>query len=73
MEIKSSADLLNFLWTQMDSGQKNWFGFAQQRLTGIHLAHQIATNHADKMTPSEVIDYVVELNNEIYKKFIKYN
>lgn len=73
MDIKSNADLLNFLWTQMDSGQKNWFGFAQQRLTGINLAHQIATNHADKMTPEQVINYVIELNNEIYKKFIKYN
>jgi len=73
MEIKSNNDLLNFLWTQMDSGAKNWFGFAQQRITGINLAHQIATNHADTMTPTEVVDYVVALNNEIYKKFIKFN
>ena len=73
MDIKNNNDLLNYLWSQMDSGQKNWFGFTQQRLTGINLAHQIAASHADKMTPKEVVAYVVELNNEIYKTFIKFN
>lgn len=73
MEIKNSNDLLTYLWTQMDSGQKNWFGFSQQRITGINLAHQIAAIHADKLTPKEVVEYVVELNNEIYKTFIKFN
>jgi hypothetical protein len=71
MEIKSQNDLLGFLVTQAGSGQKNWFGFAQQRLTGINLAHEIAANHADKMTPDEVVDYVVSLNNNIYQKLIK--
>jgi len=73
MEIKNNNDLLNYLLIQMDSGQKNWFGFPQQRITGINLAHQIAAMHADKLTPKEVVDYVVELNNEIYKSFIKFN
>ena len=71
MEIKSQNDLLGFLISQAGSGQKNWFGFAQQRLTGINLAHEIAANHADKMTPDEVVDYVVLLNNNIYQKLIK--
>jgi hypothetical protein len=71
MEIKSQNDLLGFLVTQAGSGQKNWFGFAQQRLTGINLAHEIAANHADKMSPDEVVDYVVSLNNNIYQKLIK--
>jgi hypothetical protein len=71
MEIKSQNDLLGFLVTQAGSGQKNWFGFAQQRLTGINLAHEIAANHADKMSPDEVVDYVVALNNNIYQKLIK--
>jgi len=71
MEIKSQNDLLGFLITQAGSGQKNWFGFAQQRLTGINLAHEIAANHADKMSPDEVVDYVVSLNNNIYQKLIK--
>ena len=71
METKSQNDLLGFLVTQAGSGQKNWFGFAQQRLTGINLAHEIAANHADKMSPDEVVDYVVSLNNNIYQKLIK--
>jgi hypothetical protein len=57
--------------SQANSGQKNWFGFAQQRLTGINLAHEIAKTHADKMSPEEVVDYVVKLNNTIYQKIIK--
>lgn len=71
MEIKSQNDLLGFLISQAGSGQKNWFGFAQQRLTGINLVHEIAANHADKMSPEEVVDYVVLLNNNIYQKLIK--
>ena len=71
MDIKSQNDLLGFLITQAGSGQKNWFGFAEQRLTGINLAHEIAARHADKMTPAEVVEYVVSLNNSIYTKLIK--
>jgi hypothetical protein len=70
-QIKSSNDLLDYLVSQANSGQKNWFGFAQQRLTGINLAHEIAKNHADKLTPEEVVDYAVKLNNTIYQKIIK--
>ena len=70
-QIKSSDDLLSYLVSQANSGQKNWFGFAQQRLTGINLAHEIAKNHADKLSPEEVVDYVVKLNNTIYQKIIK--
>jgi hypothetical protein len=71
MKIESQNDLLGFLITQAGSGQKNWFGFAEQRLTGIHLAHEIAANHANTMTPIEVVEYVVNLNNSIYKHLIK--
>ena len=70
-QIKSSDDLLSYLVSQANSCQKNWFGFAQQRLTGINLAHEIAKTHADKMSPEEVVDYVVKLNNTIYQKIIK--
>jgi len=70
-QINSNNDLLNYLVTQANSGQKNWFGFAQQRLTGISLAHEIAKNHADKLTPEEAVDYAVKLNNAIYQKIIK--
>jgi len=59
------------LVAQANSGQKNWFGFAQQRLTGINLAHEIAKYHADKLTPEEAVDYAVKLNNAIYQKIIK--
>lgn len=71
MNVKSNNDLLSFLIAQSGSGQKNWFGFAQQRLTGINLAHEIAANHADTMSPDEVVEYVVSLNNSIYKHLIK--
>jgi hypothetical protein len=69
--IRSNDDLLSYLVSQANSGQKNWFGFAQQRLTGINLAHEIAKNHADKLSPEEIVDYVVKLNNAIYQKIIK--
>lgn len=63
--------LLNYLVTQTQTGQKNWFGFQQQRVAGIDLAYRIAALHADKMSADEVVDYVVELNNAIYNKMIK--
>ena len=36
----------------------------QQKIIGITLAHQIAANHADKLTPTQIVDYVIELNNK---------
>jgi hypothetical protein len=70
MIVKDSNDLLNFLVAQSDSS-KNWFGFQQQRITAIALAHDIARNHADKMTPDEVVDYAISVNESIYHKIIK--
>lgn len=70
MIVKDSNDLLNFLVAQSDSS-KNWFGFQQQRITAIALAHDIARYHADKMTPDEVVDYAISLNESIYHKIIK--
>ena len=70
MIVKDSNDLLNFLVAQSDSS-KNWFGFQQQRITAIALAHDIARTHADKMTPDEVVDYANALNQSIYDKIIK--
>lgn len=72
MIVKDSNDLLNFLVAQSDSS-KNWFGFQQQRITAIALAHDIAKNHADKMSPNEVVNYAVALNETIYHKIIKSN
>lgn len=72
MIVKDSNDLLNFLVAQSDSS-KNWFGFQQQRITAIALAHDIAKNHADKMSPNEVVSYAVALNEAIYHKIIKSN
>jgi hypothetical protein len=69
--INNSDALLGYLINQSNSGQKNWFGYPQQRVAGINLAHQIAANHANTMTPNEVVDYVVLLNNTIYNKIIK--
>jgi two-component sensor histidine kinase len=69
MIVKDSNDLLNFLVAQSDSS-KNWFGFTQQRITAIALAHDIARNHADKLTPLEAVDYAINLNELIYHKII---
>jgi hypothetical protein len=71
MQIQSSNDLLGFLISQSNSGVKNWFGFQQQRIAGINTAYEIAKNHADTLSPEEVVDYVVKLNNAIYQKMIK--
>lgn len=66
----SSYDLLNYLANQANS-RKDWFGFTQQRMTAVTLAHQIAANHADKMTPDEVVEYAFNINQVIYNKIIK--
>lgn len=71
MQIQSSNDLLSYLVNQAGSGTKNWFGFQQQRIAGINLAYEIAARHADKMTPDEIAQYVVNLNNSIYKTIIE--
>jgi len=71
MQIQSANDLLAYLINQAGSGTKNWFGYSQQRITGICLAHEIAKNHADKMTPEEISKYVVDLNNAIFKNIIE--
>jgi hypothetical protein len=68
--IQNTNDLLGFL-VQQAEGRKDWFGFAQQRLTAVSLAHEIAKNHADKMTPDEVVDYAMSLNESIFHKIIK--
>jgi N-methylhydantoinase A/oxoprolinase/acetone carboxylase beta subunit len=70
MQITDSNDLLGYLEAQAATGDKQWFGFLQQKIIAITLAHQIATNHADKMTPEQIVEYVVELNNQIFQKVI---
>jgi hypothetical protein len=69
--INNNNDLLSYLISQSSSGTKNWFGFQQQRIAGINTAYEIAKRHADKLSPEEVVDYVVKLNNAIYQKMIK--
>ena len=34
--IQNSNDLLSFLVSRANSGVKNWFGFPEQRVTGIN-------------------------------------
>jgi hypothetical protein len=68
--IKDSNDLLGFLVSQAES-RKDWFGFSQQRMTAVTLAHQIAANHADKMTAEEVVNYALQINHLIFHKIIK--
>jgi hypothetical protein len=71
MQIQSNNDLLGYLISQANSGTKNWFGFPQQRIAGINTAYEIAIKHADTMSPDEVAEYVVKLNNAIFNKLIK--
>lgn len=71
MQIQSANDLLSYLINQAGSGVKNWFGYSQQRITGIYLAHEIAKNHAATMTPEEITKFVVDLNNSIFKNIIE--
>jgi hypothetical protein len=68
--VQNTQDLLRYLADRMLSGDKNWFDYPEQKVTGISLVHHIATNHADKMSPEEVVDYVVRLNNAIFKQMI---
>ena len=70
MIVKDSNDLLSFLIDQA-SASKNWFGFTEQRITAISLAHDIARNFADKITPDEAVAYATALNQAIYDKIIK--
>lgn len=69
--IQNTNDLLGFLWNQSNSGQKNWFSFQQQKVAGIDLAYRIAIAHADKMTPDQIVNYVMALNTAIYSKMLK--
>jgi hypothetical protein len=68
--IKDNSDLLSFLVTQAES-RKDWFGFTQQRLTAVALAHDIARYHADKLTPTQAVDYAIALNEAVYHQIIK--
>jgi hypothetical protein len=68
--IQNTNDLLSFLVTQAES-RRDWFGFTQQRMTAITLAHEIAARHADKLTPEEVVEYAIAINTQIFHKIIK--
>lgn len=69
-EIKSNNDLLSYLLEQSLQFPKKWYGFSQQKLTGVTLCHAIAANHADVMTPNEIVEYVIALNNSIHNNLI---
>jgi len=68
--IQNNNDLLQYLISQSESGKKDWFGFSQQKILSMDLAYEIARNHASTMTPQQVIDYVLSLNNLIFQKIV---
>lgn len=68
--IQNNKDLLHFLIDQAGSGKKDWFGFSEQKITGIDLCYELAQRHAPEMTPEAVVDYVVRLNNTIFHRII---
>lgn len=67
--VQNTNDLLSYLASQAEA-RKDWFGYPQQRMTAITLAHQIAANHADTMTPENVVSYAIRLNELIYSNVI---
>lgn len=69
--IQTSNDLLEFIVTQASSGNRAWFGFPQQKIVGIYVAYEIAKLHANSMTPEEVVDYVIKLNNVVFERLVK--
>jgi len=69
--IKNADDLLEYIITRAQSGEKAWFGFPQQKIVGIFMAYEIARLHADKMNPEQVVDYVFKLNNIVFEKLVK--
>lgn len=72
MTIQNNSEaLLNYIISQANTEKKDWFGFKQQKITGINLAYKIAEAHADKLTPDEVVEYVRQLNDCIFHKLIK--
>lgn len=66
----SENALLSYIVSQAES-RKDWFGFTQQKITGIALAHGIARHHADKMSPEQAVEYAMAVNQTIYDKIIK--
>lgn len=68
--IQNTNDLLTFLERQAEQRQ-DWFGWRQQKLTAISLIHDIAARHAHTMTPQEIVDYAIALNQAIYDKIIR--
>lgn len=67
--VQNTNDLLSYLANQAES-RKDWFGYPQQRMTAITLAHQIAANHANTMSPEDVVAYAIQLNELIYSNVI---
>jgi len=70
-QIQNTNDLLGYLIAQSGSGIKNWFGFQQQKIAGINLAYEMAKLHGHVMEPDEITEFVVKLNDSIYKRLIK--
>lgn len=68
--IQTHNVLLDYLVSQA-AIQKDWFGFLQQRIAGVDLAYRIAAQHADKLSPQEIVTYVKLLNDEIYEKILR--
>ena len=68
--IQNTADLLSFLVQQAET-RKDWFGFTQQKMTAVSLAHEIAARHADTMSPEQVVEYAKELNELLFHRLIK--
>ena len=67
--IRNTNDLLTFLADQA-SQRKDWFGRTQQKLTAIKLAHEIASNHANSMTPEEVITYSLKVTQQVFDRIV---
>ncbi len=68
--VQNTNDLLAFLVNQAGE-RKDWFGFTQQKMTAINLAHEIAARHADTMSPDDVVEYSKELTELLFHRVVK--
>jgi hypothetical protein len=66
----SHDNVLGYLAAQAQTGDKYWFGYPQQRVINIALCHRIAARHADKLSPAQIVDYVLQLNDQMYRRIV---
>lgn len=68
--MKAEEGLRAFMLESMSRDPNKWYGYPLQRAMMIELALVVAEKFADRMEPFEVVDYVIALNEQIYKRIV---